>query len=91
MPAGFVTLTVPLLPFPTTAVIWVSESKEKLCADTPPNPTAVAPVKKEPVIMTVVPVPPDAGEKPLITGGAEPGIVVVVGCITLNVNVCGPS
>jgi hypothetical protein len=54
---------------PTTAVIWVAELTVKLWAATVPNLTAVAPVKLVPVMIIEVPVPPEVGVKPVITGG----------------------
>ncbi len=73
-----VTSTLPLLPAGLTTVIWVSLSTLKLLAVVEPNETLVAPVKPEPVIVTLV--PPAAG--PLV--GVIPdtiglGIGAVVG------------
>ena len=48
------TSTTPV-PAGTTAVISVSLTTVKLVAGVAPNSTAVAPVKHEPVIVTVVP------------------------------------
>jgi hypothetical protein len=54
------------------AVIDVSELNEKLVAGVWPKSTAVAPVKPEPVIVTVVPPPkgPEMGVTPVTAGAA---------------------
>ena len=55
VPPGVVTVTLPVDPLPTVAVIWVEESTVKLAASVPPNLTAVASVKLVPVMVTDVP------------------------------------
>src|SRR5206468_1776206 len=71
VPPDVVTLIVPVLAPPgTVAVIDVDEFTVKL-ALVPLKATAVAPVKLEPEIVTVVPTGPLVGEKPVIVGGLE--------------------
>jgi len=68
VPPGVVTLTLPLVPEPTTAVIWVDELTVNELAAVPPKLTAVAPVRFVPVMVTD---PPDAsvdGVKEVIVG-----------------------
>jgi len=90
VPAGVVTLILPVTaPTGTVALIWVAEVTAKL-APTPPNRTAVAPVKAVPVIVTEVPVLPLVGENEEILGAAlvtvkfvalvavPPGVVTVI-------------
>ena len=60
-----VTSTVPV-PAGLVAVIWVSESTTTFVAATMPKSTCVAPLKPDPVIVTVV--PPVAGPE----GGLTP-------------------
>ena len=69
VPAGVVTPICPVVA-PAGAVAWiaVSEVTEKL-ALTPLNVTAVAPLKLEPLIDTLVPTGPLAGAKPEMAGG----------------------
>ena len=68
VPPGPTTLICPVVAADgTMAVIWVSESTEKL-AVVPANRTSVASVKCDPSIVTDVPGGPDAGVKPLIDG-----------------------
>ena len=55
VPPSVVTAILPLVPEPTTAVIWVAESTVKLKASVSPNLTAVAPVKLVPVMITTSP------------------------------------
>ena len=56
-----------------TAVIEVGELTVKLIAGTPPNATAVAPVKLVPVIVTLVPpaAGPDVGLMPVTVGAGK--------------------
>jgi hypothetical protein len=68
IPPGVVTATLPEAPIPTVAVILVAELTVKELAATPPNVTAVAPVKLVPEIVTVPPTMADAGEKEVTTG-----------------------
>ena len=56
VPKEFVTLTFPEAPAPTTAVIVVAFTTVNDDAATPPNETAVVPVKLMPEIVTVLPV-----------------------------------
>ena len=53
MPFDVVTLTLPVAPAPTTAVILVALTTVNEVAAVPPKLTAVAPVKFVPVIVTV--------------------------------------
>jgi len=64
-------------PAGTMAAICVAEFTAKLGALTPPNKTAVAPVKLLPVIVTTVPTEPLVGEK-LATVGAGVGVTWTV-------------
>ena len=68
VPPGVVTVTTPIEPFPTMAMIWVSEFIIKLEAAVPPNLTTVAPIRLLPVITTDVPLPPEVGAKDVIVG-----------------------
>ena len=68
VPPDVVTVTLPVDPLPTMAVIWVDESTVKLDAAVMPNLTAVAPVKLVPVIVTDVPIPPAVGENEGVEG-----------------------
>ena len=73
VPPAVVTEIAPLEEqFGTVALICV-ELTTLNDADCPLNLTAVAPVKFVPVIVTLVPTPPEAGEKPLMVGA---GVVV---------------
>ena len=69
VPPGVVTLTSPLAPAPTTAVMVVAFTVINEAAATPPKLTAVAPVKLVPLIVTIVPVGPFGGVKDVIAGG----------------------
>lgn len=74
VPPGVVTPILPLLePLATRAVICVALPTEKLAAAFPPNVTAVAPVKFEPVIVTEVPEAPEIGLKLTIAGAGVTG------------------
>ena len=53
LPFGVVTLTLPVVPAATTAVILVALTTVNEVAIVPPKLTAVAPVKLVPVIVTV--------------------------------------
>jgi hypothetical protein len=68
VPTGVVTLTLPLVPDATTAVIVVGFTYEKEVAAVPPNVTAVTPVKLVPVMVTVAPDNTAVGENEVITG-----------------------
>ena len=76
VPLGVVTLMVPVLPLPTTAVIIVAELTVKLAAVVPPKLTAVAPVRFVPFIVTTVPLAPDVGVNvPMIGAAPVPDIL----------------
>jgi hypothetical protein len=67
-----VTLMGPVEPaFGTNVVIFVSESTVMDVAATPLNITAVAPVKPLPLMMTLLPIAPEAGVKELMVGAAH--------------------
>jgi len=68
VPEEVVTVTFPVAPVPTIAVMVVAFTKLKEEASTSPNLTESAPVKFVPVIVMVVPVVPDAGEKLAMIG-----------------------
>jgi len=68
VPYGVVTLTIPEVPFATNAVMLVALTTLNEVAAVPPKLTAVAPVKLVPVMVTVAPVPADAGVKEVIVG-----------------------
>ena len=68
VPTGVVTLTSPDVPFATTAVMLVALTTVKDVAAVPPKVTAVAPVKLVPVMVTVAPVPADAGVNEVMAG-----------------------
>ena len=63
---GVVTLTDPVAPVPTIAVIVVELTTVNDAATTPPNLTAVAPVKLFPVMVTVAPAAADVGANDVI-------------------------
>ncbi len=71
MPFDVVTLTLPVAPAPTTAVILVALTTVNEVAAVPPKLTADAPVKFVPVIVTVCPVPAEIGLKEAIVGGGK--------------------
>ena len=66
--SGVVTLTLPLVPLATTAVMDVALSTLNEAAAVPPKLTAVAPVKLYPVIVTVPPCPAEVGVNEVIVG-----------------------
>ena len=68
VPPGVVTLILPEAPVPTVAVIVVAFTTVNVVAATPPNMTAVAPVKFVPVIVITVPLDPLVGVNELIVG-----------------------
>lgn len=68
VPPGVVTLTEPVAPLPTIAVICVAELTRKLCAAVPPKLTAVAPDRLLPVIIIVSPDFPVVGANPETAG-----------------------
>ena len=53
----------------TVAVSLRGEATATCWAGTPLNETALAASRFSPSTVTVVPAPPDAGEKPMMTGG----------------------
>jgi hypothetical protein len=68
-PPTVVTVIGPLgAPVGTVAVICMSESTLNEEAGPPPNPTPMTSVKLDPVMVTLVPSPPDWGLKPEIVG-----------------------
>ena len=72
VPPAVVTEIVPVdEQFGTVAVIWV-ELLTLNEADWPLNFTLVAPVKLVPVMVTLEPAPPLAGEKPEMVGAGVP-------------------
>ena len=71
MPFDVVTLTLPVAPAPTTAVILVALTTVNEVAAVPPKLTAVAPVKLVPDIVTVCPVPAEVGLNEVIVGGGK--------------------
>ena len=73
VPSGVVTVIGPVVaPSGTVAVIWVSSSTAKVGSGVPLKATSVAPVKPEPVMVTVVPTVPCVGENPVIVGSTAP-------------------
>jgi hypothetical protein len=94
VPAGVVTSIGPVTaPAGTVAVICVSESTTNVVAATPPNRTAVAPVKQAPVIVTTVPAEPLVGAKLAIVGSSEAvteKLVVVLTVPSVSVTSIGP-
>lgn len=94
VPLGVVTLILPdTAPAGTVAVILVAEFTEKVVAATPPNFTAVAPVKPVPLMVTTVPTGPLVGVNEVIDGAVvtvksdalvavPPGVVTVIFPVT---------
>ena len=79
-PKGVVTVKLPVAPVPTTATMVVGEETWKEAALAPPNNIFVAPVKLVPVMVTLVPLLPEVGEKLVTVGGlpnTNPSIEVV--------------
>jgi hypothetical protein len=95
-PAGVVTLSGPVLaPAGTVAWIAVADVTEKP-ALTPLNVTAVAPLKFAPLIVTLVPTGPLAGEKLEIVGGGTtvneaPLLALPPGVVTPSVPLVAPA
>jgi len=78
VPLGVPTRILPVVvPAATVAVIWVALSTEKLAAGLLLKVSAVAPLKFVPVIVTAVPVTPDAGVKLEMVGAAGGGGVLL--------------
>jgi hypothetical protein len=71
VPPGVVILTLPEAPLLTVAMIVVALGIVNELADTPPNLTAVTPVKSVPVMVTSIPGPAEAGVKELILGAEK--------------------
>ena len=69
VPPGVVTLTFPVVPAATMAVIVVAFTTLNEVASVPPKLTAVASVKFVPVMVTVVPTPPEVGLNDVMAGG----------------------
>jgi hypothetical protein len=67
-PPAVVTMTLPVVPAPTTAVIVVELITVKDVAAVPPKLTAVVPKKFVPLIVSVNPSPPLVGSKEVIVG-----------------------
>ena len=82
VPLAVVTLTLPLVPLPTTAVMVVAFTTVNEVAAVPPKLTAVAPVKFVPVMVTVEPVAAVVGVKDVSVG-----VVVEQGLVTLAIKV----
>lgn len=68
VPPGVVTLTRPVAPAATLAVIWVNDTTVTPVAGTPPKVTVAGAVKPVPVIVIVMPVPALVGVKLVIVG-----------------------
>jgi hypothetical protein len=68
VPPGVVTLTLPVVPLATTAVMVVASTTVYEVAAEPPKLTVVAPVKLVPVMVTVAPVAADVGVNEVILG-----------------------
>ncbi len=90
VPLGVVTLSVPVAPLATAAVMVVALVTVKVAAAVPPKATAVAPVKLAPLMVTTVPAPPLLGVNEVIVGAGTkkkikvlvawpPGVVTVIG------------
>ena len=71
VPPGVVTLTVPVVPVPTTAKIWLAVIDVIELTAVLPIVTAVAPVKFVPFIVIVEPTQPEVGVKLVIAGGVS--------------------
>jgi len=69
VPPGVVTETFPEAPFATTAVIVLPSTTLNEAALVPPKLTAVAPVKLDPEMVIVAPIPAVVGLNEEITGG----------------------
>ncbi len=74
MPAGVVTVTLPLVPPPTLAVICVADTMVKEVAAVPPNFTAVVPKNPVPLIVIMLPVPPVVGLNEVMVGATAADI-----------------
>ena len=76
VPPGVVTDTVPVEPFPTTAVMLVALATLNDATAMPPKVTAVAPVKLVPVMVIVAPTAAEVGAMLPIVGAALNAVVV---------------
>ena len=96
VPPGVVTLSGPLVA-PAGTEVWITVSDDTVkVAPTPLNVTAVAPLKLVPLMVTLAPIAPVAGEKPEIAGPATtvnaPELVAVPpGVVTLMVPDVAPA
>ena len=68
-PTGVVTVTFPVFPLPTTALIWVEDTTVKELAGIPPKLTPVALLKKLPVMLMTDPAVAEDGLNELMVGG----------------------
>lgn len=68
VPPGVVTMMLPEVPVPTTAVMIFEVTTVNEAAAVPPNETAVAPVKLLPFIVTVAPCGAAVGLNDVIVG-----------------------
>ena len=68
IPFGVTTITEPLVPLLTTAVMVLSFTTLKEVAANAPNPTATVPVNPDPLIVTTVPLSPVVGLKEVKVG-----------------------
>ena len=73
VPSRVVTLTLPVVPLATTAVILVELTTVFDVAAVPPKLTAVAPEKLVPVMVTDVPLPAEVGVKEVMVGAGVAG------------------
>ena len=71
MPSGRTTVTFPVAPELTSAVIELAELTVKETTLTPPTVTAVAPERLVPVIVIIVPWVPFIGVKEVMDGNDE--------------------
>ena len=71
MPPVVVTITLPLAPAPTTAVMLVAETTVNDVAAMPPKLTAVTPVKLVPVMVTIEPPTAKVGVNDVMVGGGR--------------------
>lgn len=76
VPPGDVTVILPVVPVPTTAVITVSDTTVNDVAAVPPKLTLVAPLKCKPLMVSVAAVCALIGEKLVITG--NPAVVALI-------------
>jgi len=96
VPPAVVTLRGPVVA-PAGTVAWMAESETTVkLALVPLNATPVAPVKPDPLIVTLVPTGPLAGAKPEIAGGTSTVnelvlVAVPPGLVTLHGPVVAPA